>query len=93
MADRATADQVDAVVEWNQRHAIGTTVDVRRGDGSVTRTRTRSIAWLLGHGQPVVLLEGISGSYALEWVTPVIEVDTSSSDALPPVFDLGGEGG
>ncbi len=35
-------------------------------DGSQTETRTRSIAWELGHGQAVVKVEGKSGGWILE---------------------------
>jgi hypothetical protein len=91
MADRATPEQIAAAMDWNQRHGVGAVVDVRGDDGSVTRTRTRSIAWLLSNGQPVVMLDGIAVGYDLGRVTAVVEVDTASS-AAAPTFDLGGEG-
>lgn len=50
-------------------HPEGTPVIVRRDDGSEFATRTRSKPWDLC-GTPVVLLEGISGGYALERVRP-----------------------
>lgn len=34
-------------------------------------TRTRSRAWTLGHGEPVVLVEGYSGGIILEHVDPI----------------------
>lgn len=49
------------------KHPEGTPVIVRRDDGSEFATRTRSMPWDLC-GTPVVLLEGISGGYALERV-------------------------
>lgn len=48
---------------------IGTDVDVRKDDGSIFKTKTRSQPWRLGHGEAVILVEGISGGYALERVT------------------------
>jgi len=51
--------------EWNELHKVGTPVRVTLDDGRVWYTRTRSEAWNLGHGQPVVMLEGKSGGYSL----------------------------
>jgi hypothetical protein len=47
----------------------GTPVTVKRDDGSKLETVTRSAPWTLGHGQPVISLEGIVGGYMLERVT------------------------
>lgn len=44
----------------------GTPVTVTLDDGSKWQTRTRSEAWALGSGAPVVLLEGKTGGYSLE---------------------------
>lgn len=44
----------------------GTKVTVTLDDGSEWQTRTRSEAWALGSGAPVVLLEGKTGGYSLE---------------------------
>lgn len=57
--------------EWNQAHRPGTAVIVTLDSGARKWTRTRSEAWELGHGQPVVMLEGISGGYDLARVTPM----------------------
>lgn len=46
----------------------GHEVIVARDTGDVVHTRTRSGAWLLGDGSPVVLLEGFVGGFALERV-------------------------
>jgi len=54
-----------AVAVWNGRCPAGTPVHLMEDDGSVTETRTRSAAWQLGHGQPVVLVEGRTGGYSL----------------------------
>lgn len=64
--------------EWNAKYPIGTVVDVRRNEGPVTRTKTRSVAWILGHGAPVVLVDGISGGYGLDWITVVQDAEAST---------------
>jgi hypothetical protein len=47
----------------------GTPVLVRNDDGEIVSTRTRSIAWPLGHGEWVVKLEGFgAGGYLLDRV-------------------------
>ena len=60
------------VEEWNKNHKGGINVEVMKDDGSTIFTKTRSIAWVLGD-TPVILLEGISGGYALERVSPFDE--------------------
>lgn len=50
---------------WNQTTPIGTPVAVLEDDGSITDTKTRSEAWLLGDGSPVVKVEGKSDGYSL----------------------------
>jgi hypothetical protein len=62
--------------EWNNTHRPGIGVIVRMDDGKRKWTRTRSEAWNLGHGQPVVMLEGIAGGYDLSRVTPMELQDT-----------------
>lgn len=59
--------------EWNERHRIGTDVSVRLDSGKLRRTRTRSAAWSLGDHTDVILLDGITGCYLLDRVTPVKE--------------------
>ena len=49
-------------------HPAGTPVVVTLDDGTPWETATRSRAWALGHGEPVVSLEGRTGGYALERV-------------------------
>lgn len=46
-------------------------VSVKRDDGSTMQTKTRSEPRQLGHGQWVILVEGISGGYDCARVTPV----------------------
>lgn len=60
-----------AVVEaWNAAHPSGTPVTLTKDDGSTIETATRSVAWALGNGEPVVLVEGITGCYALDRIRP-----------------------
>lgn len=63
-----------AVDLWNKEHPAGTAVVVTKDDGAEVHTRTRSEAWVMPAGHPVVLLEGVSGGYALERVRPAAEV-------------------
>lgn len=53
--------------EWNARHPIGTPVIFVPVAGEPDRlyTRTRSLAWNLGNGEPVVLVEYRTGGVAL----------------------------
>jgi hypothetical protein len=50
---------------------IGTPVKVRRDDGSVVETTTRSQPWMLGKRSWVVCVVGISGAYKLQRVALV----------------------
>lgn len=59
---------------WNARYPVGTPVEVTvvraYGDrpAQTVRTRTRSVAWKLGHGDSCVLVEGKTGGYGLDFV-------------------------
>lgn len=69
-----TADQ------FNERYPIGTTVtaypvfrpeyaaEMGLTDNPALETRTRSMAWTLGHGEPVVAVEGYAGGISLEHI-------------------------
>ena len=57
--------------QWNEAHEVGVRVCVTLDDGGTWYTNTRSEAWTLGHGQPVVMLVGKSGGYDLSRVEPV----------------------
>ena len=63
------AEQAD-VENWNAKHPVGTEVRVMRDMGGAVITHTRSEAWLLGGHTAVVMLEGISGAYALDRCKP-----------------------
>lgn len=68
--------EIDRVEEWNTEHPVGTPVTVTKDNGTETRTKTRSAAWMLGADDSspghtaVVLLEGISGAYLLSRCKP-----------------------
>ncbi len=74
--DTRKESQEQSAQDWNNRHRIGVAVTVTRDDGSKVNTVTKSDAYLLGHGQAVILLEGISGCYALDRVGPADEAAT-----------------
>lgn len=53
--------------EWNTRYPVGTQVLAFPGtrEGRVLLTRTRSEAWAVASGTPVVSVEGYAGGIAL----------------------------
>lgn len=53
---------------WNALNPVGSPCVLILDDGTEMPTRTRSIAWELGHGQAVVKVEGKSGGWELERV-------------------------
>ncbi|MFD7964052.1 hypothetical protein ACFV5J_24940 [Streptomyces zaomyceticus] len=69
--------------EWNELYPVGTHVIAfpgSREDPPVVG-RTRSRAWMLGHGTPVVLVEGKSGGIRLSHVD-VVDEQTARRDWL-----------
>lgn len=54
--------------EWNERYAVGTRVRYSpvRGEHTYVDTSTRSEAWELGHGAPVVKVDRVTGGVALD---------------------------
>lgn len=59
--------------QWNAAHPVGTKVLYRsHSNASPLETSTRSAAWALGHGEAVVMVEGVSGCVAL-WALEVCE--------------------
>lgn len=56
---------------WNSQYPVGTPVIVIQDDGSRVKSKTRSAAWTLGHGEAVVSYEGRSGGYLLSRVIPI----------------------
>jgi hypothetical protein len=59
--------------EFNAMHAVGTAVRYYpiAGEGDFIETRTRSPAWTLGHGAPVVSIEGKAGGFSLDHIQVV----------------------
>jgi hypothetical protein len=70
------ATQAKLAENWNHAHSDGVIVDVRRDDGSFTRTVTRSAAIMMGD-VAMIWLRFICGCYRLDRVA-----------AVPPVLDL-----
>lgn len=58
----------DQLATWNAFHPPGSPCFVRMDDGQEIETRTRSQAWTLASGHPVVLLEGRTGAFRLDRV-------------------------
>jgi len=68
---RMTLPQAQRMVDsWNRDCPPGTDVVLTNDLGKTERTRTRSEAWLLGHGAPVVKVEGRTGGYLLTRLRP-----------------------
>lgn len=63
--ERAQQARCDA---W--KYPEGTPVTVRKDNGTVVETKTTSIPWMLC-GTAVIMVDGISGGYSLERVSPV----------------------
>lgn len=63
--------RIDAeTAEWNQRNPVGTTVRYWpvMGRDDYIETTTRSGAWVLGDGTPVVSIVGKAGGVALSHI-------------------------
>jgi len=65
---------------WNEQYPEGTPVKVRRDNGEVFKTVTRSEAWVDVNGIQVIMVKGIAGYYRLDCVTPNKHVQ---ADAVP----------
>jgi hypothetical protein len=63
---RAAAEREAA--EWNATNPVGAPVTVTLDDGSRMETHTRTPAWVLGHPEVVVSVDGITGGYLLSRV-------------------------
>lgn len=59
---------------WNDKHKIGSKVELMLDDGTVFPTKTTSLARQLDHGQAVVEVEGKKGGWALGRVRPAAKV-------------------
>jgi hypothetical protein len=56
---------------WNAKHPVGTKVTVRLDSGETRETVTRSAAEVLSGHSAVIWLDGITGCYLLDRVTPL----------------------
>jgi hypothetical protein len=77
----------ETVDNWNARYPIGKRVLVRRADGTVLETVTRSKALTHGGHAPVVFLRGVAGCCALSEVNPFTRPDPIQRTA--PQIDIG----
>jgi hypothetical protein len=68
-----------AVDGFNRRYPIGTDVLLRKDDGSLLETKTRSRAEVLSGHSAVIWVEGVSGCYLLSRVTPIAAVKKVSA--------------
>lgn len=66
-----SAKELEAEVsKWNDAHPVGTAVKVRMDGGDIKLTTTTSEAWVMGGHSAMIKVEGISGGYMLERVSP-----------------------
>ncbi|OMI34469.1 hypothetical protein [Streptomyces sparsogenes] len=70
--------------QFNARYPVGTPVMAYPGarpekfpNEKRLQTRTRSVAWTLGHGEPVVMVDGYTGGIALSHVDVIDGPDAS----------------
>lgn len=52
--------------EWNNKYQVGQPIYLKEDDESITVTQTRSLAWDLDSGAPVILVSGNVGGYSLK---------------------------
>jgi hypothetical protein len=71
---------------WNEMHAVGTKVRYRPvlGSDAYEETVTRSEAWSLGDGTPVVSIDGRTGGVSLAHIEPVAIPTASSGSETDP---------
>ena len=75
-------DQGAAIVgAWNAHHRVGTPVVLVDDLGRLEWTKTRTLAWCLGHGEPVVSVEGRTGGYILSRIIPVRLPESEAAEA------------
>lgn len=55
---------------WNKKHPVGTAIVLQRDGGDNLSTKTRSSAEILSGHSAVIWLEGVSGCYLLDRVSP-----------------------
>lgn len=62
---------------FNTRFTVGQAVTVRKDDGTGMSTTTRSQAQVLSGHTAVIWLDGITGCYLLDRVTPIVAEPTA----------------
>lgn len=68
---RKSVDQWDKeCTAWNIANPVGTPVILTRDSGEEVKTKTRSEAYVSDAGYGVIFLEGVTGYYLLDRVTP-----------------------
>ncbi len=72
MSNLGRIDPATQADTWNAKWPVGTPVYVRKDGGDIQETFTRSAATVLSGHSAVIWLEGISGCYLLDRVTPRI---------------------
>lgn len=72
MRPQTTAALERKCEDFNRRYPIGQRVSVRRDAGNGEITTTRSEAQVLSGHSAVIWLDGISGCYLLDRVTPIV---------------------
>jgi hypothetical protein len=72
---RRPPDLLDQVNAFNSRYPVGQRVSVRKDGGDGVITTTRGPAFVLSGHSAVIWLEGISGCYLLDRVTPIVGGD------------------
>lgn len=82
-AELLAMDQANMLATWNARCPPGTRVAFRDVSfGPEYETTTRGKAWALGHGEPVVLIEGRVGGHCLRFMRALADGETAPP--LPP---------
>lgn len=59
------------VENWNLKHPVGTLVRLKRDNGLMSITKTRSEAYLCNSGHPVAFFDDVGGYYLLECAEPL----------------------
>lgn len=56
--------------QWNKKYPVGTKVNLLNDFGKTEETITRSEAWSINKNTHLILVEGRSGGYDLDRITP-----------------------
>lgn len=70
--DRREQKLQQACDDFNARYMVGTPVNLRRDNGDIVQTATRSPAEVLSGHSAVIWLDGVRGCYLLDRVTPIL---------------------